>query len=190
MLRGDLEDTRVTGNLSITGRPAGFWLRFTAALIDLAVFGHSLRRIRFLLVCRLAPLQRRFGSAPRHAAQRSPDEVWPTLSLHQPRFLYRAFVGIFCRTRKFIMEGNTGETRARLVRRGHPRSQHCLRAGHRWLPWRTIPGACPPFRPLLFFDRLHLCRIHAPQQALHDIFASCLVLCDPSTGGLTPIKPA
>lgn len=27
----------MTGNLSNTGRPAGFWLRFTAALIDLAV---------------------------------------------------------------------------------------------------------------------------------------------------------
>lgn len=37
MLRGDQEDTCVTGNLSNTGRFAGFWLRFTAALIDLAI---------------------------------------------------------------------------------------------------------------------------------------------------------
>ena len=50
MLRGEQEDTRVTGNLSNTGRPAGFWLRFVAWIIDRILLGVVTRLLLFPFV--------------------------------------------------------------------------------------------------------------------------------------------
>jgi hypothetical protein len=139
MLRGEQEDTRVTGNLSNTGRPAGFWLRFTAAIIDLAVLAVPFAVfVSFLSVgMHLSKdfLDLRPGMPPSEVLMR-----------FGPRFLYISlgfFIVLswayFAGLESSSWRATSGVARAWLVCCGHPWSPHCLaRATGRFLGGRFL----------------------------------------------------
>jgi uncharacterized RDD family membrane protein YckC len=190
MLRGEQEDTRVTGNLSNTGRPAGFWLRFTAALIDLAVLAVPFAVfVSFLSVgMRLSKdfLDLRPGMPPSEVLMR-----------FGPRFLYISLGFFIVLSWAYFAGLESSSWRATLGKRvlglsvadTRGRRIAFARATGRFLGGRFLAHV-PPFG-LYYFLIDCICVGFTPRkQALHDIFASCLVLRDPSTGDLTPIKPA
>jgi len=180
----------VTGNLSNTGRPAGFWLRFTAALIDLAVLAVPFAVfVSFLSVgMRLSKdfLDLRPGMPPSEVLMR-----------FGPRFLYISLGFFIVLSWAYFAGLESSSWRATLGKRvlglsvadTRGRRIAFARATGRFLGGRFLAHV-PPFG-LYYFLIDCICVGFTPRkQALHDIFASCLVLRDSSTGDLTPIKPA
>ncbi len=190
MLRGEQEDTRVTGNLSNTGRPAGFWLRFTAALIDLAVLA-----VPFAVFVSFLSVGMRLSTDFLNMRPGMPPSA--VLMRFGPRFLYISLGFFIVLSWAYFAGLESSSWRATLGKRvlglyvadTHGRRIAFARATGRFLGGRFLAHV-PPFG-LYYFLIDCICAGFTPRkQALHDIFASCLVIRAPSTGGLTAIKPA
>jgi uncharacterized RDD family membrane protein YckC len=178
----------VTDGLSSTTRPAGFWLRFTAAVIDLVVLAVPLAVfVSFLSVgMRMSMdfLDMRPGIPP--------SEVLMRLG---PRFLYISLAFFIVVSWAYFAGLESSSWRATLGKRvmglyvadTQGRRVTFLRASGRFLGGRFLAHV-PPIG-LYYFLLDCLCAGFTPRrQALHDMFARCLVLRQPLAGGLSPIE--
>jgi uncharacterized RDD family membrane protein YckC len=182
------KDRRVTDSLSSTARPAGFWLRFAAAVIDLVVLAVPFAVfVSFLSVgmrMSIDFLDLRPGMPPSEVLMR-----------FGPRFLYISVAFFVVLSWAYFAGLESSSWRATLGKRVMglyvADTQGCrvtfVRASGRFLGGRFLAHA-PPFG-LYYFLFDCLCAGFTPRrQALHDTFARCLVLRQPSTGGLTPLE--
>jgi uncharacterized RDD family membrane protein YckC len=178
----------VTDSLSSTTRPAGFWLRFAAAVIDLVVLAVPFAVfVSFLsLAMRISTdfLDLRPGMPP--------SEV---LVRFGPRFLYISLAFFIVLSWAYFAGLESSSWRATLGKRvlglyvadSQGRSVSFLQASSRFLGGRFLAHV-PPFG-LYYFLIDCLCAGFTPRkQAIHDMFARCLVLREPSADGLTPIQ--
>jgi len=184
-----VQDRRVTDSLSNTPRFAGFWLRFAAAVIDLVTlavpFAVFLSFLSVSMRMSLDFLDLRPGMPPSEVLMR-----------FGPRFLYISVAFFIALSWIYFAGLESSSWRATLGKRIMglyvADTQGCrvtfLRASGRFLGGRFLAHV-PPFG-LYYFAIDCLCAgFTLRRQALHDIFARCLVLRQPSAGGLTPLYP-
>jgi uncharacterized RDD family membrane protein YckC len=174
--------------MSITGRPAGFWLRFAAAVIDLVVLVVPFAVfVSFLSVgMRISKdfLDLRPGMPPSEVLMR-----------FGPRFLYISLAFFIVLSWVYFAGLESSSWRATVGKRvlglyvadslGHRAT--FMRASGRFLGGRFL--AHVPAFGFYYFLIDCLCVGFTPRKrALHDVFAGCLVLREPPAGGLAPIE--
>ncbi len=178
----------MANTLSSTPRPAEFWLRFAAALIDFVVLA-----IPFAVF--VSFLSVGMGMSTDFLNLRPGMPHSEVLTRLGPRFLYISLVFFIVLSWAYFAGLESSSWRATLGKRvmglyvadTQGRRVTFVRASGRFLGGRFL--AHVPSFGLYYFLFDCLCAGFTPRrQALHDMFARCLVLHQPSTGGLTPIE--
>jgi len=171
-------------SVSNTARPAGFWLRFAAAAIDLVVLA-----VPFAVFVSFLSVGMRISKdfLDLHAGMPTSE----VLMRFGPRFLYISLAFFNVLSWLYFSGLESSSWRATLGKRvlglyvadTQGRRVRFVRASARFLGGRLLAHA-PPFG-LYYFLIDCICAGFTPRkQALHDIFARCFVLREPPTAAL------
>lgn len=176
------------GSLPDTGRFAGFWLRLAAAVIDLVVLA-----VPFAVFVSFLSVGMRISKDFLDLRPGMPaSEV---LMRFGPRFLYISLGFFIVLSWAYFAGLESSSWRATLGKRvlglyvadSHGRRVTFARASGRFLGGRFLAHV-PPFGFYYFLIDCVCAGFTPRKRALHDMFAGCLVLRQPTTGGLTPIE--
>src|SRR5271165_796876 len=178
------KDWRVSGCVPNRGRPAGFWLRFAAAVIDFIVLA-----VPFAVFVSFLSVAMRISNDFLDLRPGMPPSA--ILMKFGPRFLYIS-LGFFIVVSWGYFAGlESSAWRATLGKRAlslyvaDSRGDRVtfVRASGRFLGGRFLAHV-PPLGPCYFLIDCICVGVTPRKQALHDIFARCLILREPPMRGL------
>jgi len=180
------KDWRVSDSVSSLGRPAGFWLRLAAAMIDFIVLA-----VPFAVFVSFLSVALRISNDFLDLRPGLPPSA--ILMKFGPRFLHIS-LGFFLALSWVYFAGlESSAWRATLGKRAlslyvaDSRGDRVTfaRASGRFLGGRFLAHV-PPLGLYYFLVDCLCAGVTPRKQALHDIFARCLVLREPPTSKVTP----